>query len=162
MTRVLGDNIGRFPKHINYFSVLMFTRARLGGPVCRFYERDDRAAAVGHAPIRAVSVNLITLLLGFFETRGPNDTATGLVRLHRVCQRGCVRKTEDRLQHLNHVIKCVLIVIKNDDVIEFAQLVFRGRARFGLYDGSRHCRSVRKYGDVMMNHMWFIIIIVLE
>jgi len=111
----------------------------LGGQRGRFHQRDHRPAAIRHSPIWAIGVNLVPLLLGFFEATSPNDAAACRVRLHGVRQRGCMRKAKDRLQHLNDVLEGVLVVIQDDDVVELASFVFRRLTGLGLYYASWHC-----------------------
>ena len=92
--------------------------------LCWFDKSHNGASAVRHPPIRAIGVNLIALLFGFFQACRQNNAAAGGVSLHGVSERGRMRKAKNGLQHLDHVIECVLIVIQNDDVIELAQFVF--------------------------------------
>lgn len=70
-------------------------------------------------------MNLVPSLFGFFKVGRQYDAAAGAVGFHRVRERGCVGHVENRLQHFDDVVKRVLFVIENNDVIQLAQFVFR-------------------------------------
>ena len=72
----------------------------------------------------ALGMDLIALLFGFFKARGEDDAAARGVRFHRVRKCGCVWEAENGLEHLDDVVKRVLVVIQDDHVVELAQLVF--------------------------------------
>ena len=68
-------------------------------------------------------MNLVAFALSLFETGRVNDGAARRVRFDGPGEGGGIGKIEDGLQHLDHVIKGVLVVIQNDDVILLAELV---------------------------------------
>ena len=80
----------------------------------------DRSAAVGQPPIRTMSMDLIALLFCFFEARGEDNAAACCVRFHGVGERGCVGKAENGLEHLDDVVKRMLVVIQDDYVVKLA------------------------------------------
>src|SRR5262249_17437793 len=90
----------------------------------RFDESSNGSAAVGHAPIGSVSVDLIALLFRFLEIRRQYNTAAGGVRLQRMRSSRGIGHIEHGLKHLDNVIKGMLLIVQNDDVVELAELVF--------------------------------------
>ena len=65
----------------------------------------------------------VAFSFGFGKAAGSNNAAAGAVRLHGVSEGRRISHSEDRLQHFDHVIESVFIVIENDDVIELAEFV---------------------------------------
>ena len=91
---------------------------------CGFDQGGDGAAAIGHAPIGTIGVDLIPLLFGFYKIRREYDTAAGAVRFDGVGECCRVRNLENGLEHLDHVLEGMLVVVQNDDVIELRQFIF--------------------------------------
>ena len=69
-------------------------------------------------------MDLIAFALSLFESCRENNAATGRVGFDRARESGGVREIEDGLQHFNHVVERMFVVIQNDDVVELAQLIF--------------------------------------
>src|SRR5262244_3903747 len=69
------------------------------------YQSSDGAAAVRKAPVRAVGMDLIAFVFGFFQGRREDNAAAGGVGFHGVGERGGVRQTEDGLEHLDHIFE---------------------------------------------------------
>lgn len=70
-------------------------------------------------------MNLISFPFGFFQARGEDNAGAGAVGFDGVSERRGVGDLEDGLQHFDDILKRVLVVIQDNDVIELAQLVFR-------------------------------------
>src|SRR5438105_10493929 len=82
-----------------------------------FHQSRDRSVAVRKTPVRTVGVDLIAFSLSFLQTGRKDNAAAGRVGFHGVGERGGVREAENGLEHFDHVLKRVVVVIQNDDVI---------------------------------------------
>src|SRR5579872_2916952 len=83
-------------------------------------------------------MNLIAAEFGLVELAGHDDGAAGGVNLHGVLEGVGFREGEKLLEHLDHVLVGVLVVVEQHDVVEWRELVFffLARTRSGRY--ARH------------------------
>jgi hypothetical protein len=69
-------------------------------------------------------MNKVTLALRLFETGCVDDGAARRVGFDGAGESGRVGEIKNGLQHLDHVVERVLVVIQDYDVILLAELVF--------------------------------------
>ena len=77
----------------------------------------ERTFGIFHPMIRAPGENLIALKFGLFLVTSVNDRATGIVDSPSENLGGFLRVGEQLTQEVDHVLKRVLFVIENDDMI---------------------------------------------
>ena len=71
-------------------------------------------------------MNLVPLPFGFFEAGRQNNAAAGGMRFVGMRRSSFVGHLENGSKHFDDVLKRVLLVIQNDDVVQLAELIFGG------------------------------------
>jgi hypothetical protein len=90
-------------------------------------------------------MNKVSFVFSLFEAAGENDAAPGVVGFQRAGERRGGGHFDDSLEHLDHVIDRVFLVIQNDDVIQPFLLCGGPLGDFRFEDGfRRHGNSLNE------------------
>ena len=98
-------------------------------------DRFHRSLRFRHAWIGAIAVDLVAGEFGLRELAGDDDGASTGIHLDGMLIRGFEREAEQRPQHFYHVIVGMLVVIEQDDVVEWREAFGFGSS--GVRSGDR-------------------------
>jgi hypothetical protein len=114
--------------------LLVLTLARSG-----FDKRRYGTMAMGKPPVRTARVHAVAFVFRFLECAGINDAAACPVGFQCPGEGRFCRQAENGLKHLDHVIEGMLVVVKDNDVVE----PFLPGDDVLVNEGFDHCGSFR-------------------
>lgn len=123
--------------------------------------RRHRTLGTRKPPIRAITLDLVAREFGLGQFAGDQDRSACRVDLLRVPQRLLRREYENLLEHFDHVIVCVIVVVQKHHAVEraFGDFFeyFSARAGDGLTaDENRQANSVcHCHGGLVSRGGWF-------
>jgi hypothetical protein len=109
------------------------------------------AFGTGQAPVGSVGVDLVSGVFGLAQFAGDEHGTAGAIDLFGVAVGLVESEDEDLLQHFDHVIVRVIIVIQKNDAVERDQLLPLHGFNFGRERRVRHGNDGGGYDAAMIS-----------